>query len=171
MMFKTSCYFPSKELPQKCLQKHGNHNEVLLRCFKTFLKACSAEDENFKYHSEMFTIFGPLLQLYNDATRFGQGLARETVWVMLLPIFAQLQFRNYWTEAIVHVVNFTAVWPLAFREMMKNNSSVNLSGQVGTDIDLDEFVETYIVRPLKQYASGKLNEIPCGISVMFYKTK
>lgn len=157
MIFKTSCYFPSKESLQKCLQKNGNHNEVLLHCFKSFLNECSAKDENFKYHSEMFTLFGPLLHLYNDATRFGQGLARETVWVLLLPIFAQLQFRNYWTEAIVHVVNFTAVWPLAFREMIKKNSSVNISGQVGKNIDLDEFVETYIVRPLKLYASGNLS--------------
>ncbi len=161
MLFKRSCYFPSKESLQKCLQKNGNHNEVLLHCFNNFLSERSAEDENFKYHSEMFTLFGPLLQLYNDATRFGQGLARETVWILLLPIFAQLQFRNYWTEAIVHVVNFTAVWPLAFREMIKNNSTVNVSGQDGKDIDLDEFVETYIVRPLKLYASGKLSMHTC----------
>ncbi|RUA04433.1 MAG: hypothetical protein DSY43_06265, partial [Gammaproteobacteria bacterium] len=153
-MFKTSSYFPSGDSLKMCLRKHGSHNAILLENFKIFLKECS-DDANFRYHAEMFTLFGPLLQLFNDATRFGQGLARETVWVMLLPIFAQLQFRNYWTEALVHVVNFTAVWPLAFREMVKNNSTVNLSGKDGTDIDLDEFVETYIVRPLKQYASGK----------------
>ena len=111
MVFKMSCYFPSKEFLQKCLQKKRNHNEVLLHSFKTFVNECSDENQNFKYHSEMFTVFGPLFQLYNDATRFGQGLAREPVWTMLLPIFAQMQFRNYWIEALVHVVNFTAVWP------------------------------------------------------------
>ena len=30
---------------------------------------------------------------------------------------------------------------LAFQEMIKNNSSVNVSGQDGKDIDLDEFVD------------------------------
>jgi len=153
-VFKMSEYFPSKESLKKCLLKHGNHNQILLDSFKLFLKECSI-DANFAYHAEMFTLFGPILQLYNDATSFGNGLAREAVWVKLLPIFAQLRFKNYWTEALVHVVNFAAVWPLAFREMMKNNSTVNLSGKDGTDVDLDEFVESYIVRPLKQYSSGK----------------
>ena len=81
----------------------------------------------------------------------------EVVWVIMLPIFAQLNFRNYWTEAFVHVVNFTALWPLVFREMVKRNLTVNLKEKSGHNIDLDEYVETYIVRPLKTYVSGKQN--------------
>jgi hypothetical protein len=72
-----------------------------------------------------------------------------------LPIFAQLGFKNYWTEAFVHVVNFAALWPLALRKMIKSNSTVNLTGRAGHNIDLDEYVETYILRPLKVYATGK----------------
>ena len=103
----------------------------------------------------MFTLFGPLLDMYITSSKEGDGLLRETVWVLLLPIFAQLNFRNYWTEAFVHVVNFTSLWPLAFREMIRKNMSVNLSGKQGHNIDMDEYVETYMVRPLKVYASGK----------------
>ena len=32
--------------------------------------------------------------------------------------------------------------------------SVNLSGKSGHNVDMDEYVETYIVRPLKTYATG-----------------
>lgn len=152
--YQHSKYFPSKEQLRQCLQRNGNHNAVLLEGFWTFLQSCS-DDSNFAYHSELFTLFGPLLELFNDATKFGQGVARETVWTIMLPVFAQLQFRNYWTEALVHVVHFSAVWPLAFREMLRLNCTVNVSGKDGHGIDLDEFVETYIVQPLKQYASGK----------------
>ncbi len=151
--YQRSKYFPSKEQLRHCLQRNGCHNAVLLEGFWKFLQSCS-DDSTFAYHAELFTLFGPLLQLFNDATKFGQGTARETVWTIMLPLFAQLQFRNYWTEALVHVVHFSAVWPLAFREMLKLNCTVNLSGKDGHDIDLDEFVETYIVQPLKQYASG-----------------
>lgn len=76
----------------------------------------------------MFTLFGPLLDMYITSGKEGDGLLRETVWVLLLPVFAQLNFRNYWTEAFVHVVNFTSLWPLAFREMIRRNMSVNLNG-------------------------------------------
>jgi hypothetical protein len=95
-----------------------------------------------------------LLELFITAGKEGDGLLRETSWVLLLPIFVQLDFRNYWTEAFVHVVNFTSLWPLAFRCMVKKNSTVNLSGKRGHNLDMDEFVESYVVRPLKTYSTG-----------------
>ena len=108
----------------------------------------------------MFTLFGPLLlDMYITSSKEGDGLLRETVWVLLLPVFAQLNFRNYWTEAFVHVVNFTSLWPLAFRQMIRRNMSVNLNGKQGHNIDMDEYVETYMVRPLKTYASGTIKLI------------
>ena len=119
------------------------------------MKASAEEDESHAYHQQLFTLFGPLLALFITAEKYGDGNLREIVWVIMLPIFAQLGFRNYWTEAFVHVVNFTALWPLAFRKMIKDNSTVNRSGKVGHNLDLDEYVETYIVRPLKTYVSGK----------------
>ena len=101
------------------------------------------------------TLFGPLLALFIVAGKYADGNLREIVWVILLPLFAQLGFRNYWTEAFVHIVNFTALWPLAFRKLVKGNSTMNLSGKVGHNLDLDEYMETYIVRPLKVYATGE----------------
>ena len=66
-MFK---YFPTKESLKKHLQRQGTHDKILVEHFYTCLKECSDEDDaNFAYHTEMFSLFGPLLQLYNDATR------------------------------------------------------------------------------------------------------
>lgn len=110
-------------------------------------------DDSHNYHQQLFSLFGPLLDMFSTAGK-GDGVLRKTAWILLLAIFAQLEFRNYWTEAFVHVVNFTSVWPLAFRHMMRKNMSVNLSGKRGHNVDLDEYVETYIVRPLKIYATG-----------------
>ena len=105
--------------------------------------------------SKVNTLFGPLLALFIVAGRYGDGHLREVVWVIMLPIFAQLGFRNYRTEAFAYVVNFTLIWPLAFRKLIKTNSTINLSGKAGHNVDLDEYVETYIVRPLKTYVTGK----------------
>ena len=37
--------------------------------------------------------------------------------------------------------------------------SVNLNGKQGNNIDMDEYVETYMVRPLKTNASGTIKLI------------
>jgi ankyrin repeat protein len=153
--FHSSPYFPSADELKKSLTKWGNHNEILLDRFKKWLTESADIDENHRYHQQLFTLFGPLLELFITAGKQGDGNLREIVWVIMLPIFAQLNFRNYWTEAFVHVVNFTALWPLAFREMVKRNSTVNLNGKSGHNLDLDEYVETHIVRPLKTYVTGK----------------
>ena len=152
--FQASHFFPSDEELRKALQKFGSHNEILLERFKKWLDESAKIDESHQYHQQLFTLFGPLLELFVTAGKKGDGKLREIVWVLLLPIFAQLGFRNYRTEAFVHVVNFTALWPLAFREMIKHNSTVNLKGKSGHNVDLDEYVETYIVRPLKTYLTG-----------------
>ena len=81
----------------------------------------------------MFALSGSLLEFYQDAIRFNNGIAKEAVWMMLLPLFAQLQKRNYWTEALVHVVNFTAIWPLATRKLLQDNWNVNLHGHIGEE--------------------------------------
>ncbi len=155
--FLLSNAFPSDDELQKNERKYGNHNKILLERFKLWLKECSDIDQMHKYHQQLFSLFGPLLDMFITAGWEGDGLLRETSWVLLLPIFAQLDFRNYWTEAFVHVVNFTSLWPLAFRRMVKNNCTINISGKRGHNLDLDEYVETYIVRPLKMYSSGNEN--------------
>ena len=100
-------------------------------------------------------IIRPCLALFIVARKYGDGNLREIVWVILLPIFAH--------KAFVHVVNFSALWPLAFRKLIKSNLTVNLSGRVGHNLDLDEYVETYIVRPLKIYVTGE-DEVCCYLN-------
>ena len=153
--FKKSNFFPSETVLKASLCRSGSHNEVLLDAFKKWLQHGTAEDEAFKYHAELITLYAPLLQLYCCATKHGDGLCRETVWLMLLPVFCQLEMKNYWTESLVHIVNFIAKWPLAVRKMMQQNCSISVKGNKGANIDLDEYVETYIVQPLKNYVSGE----------------
>ena len=152
--FRDSEEFPSENDLSVALRKDGNHNCILLDQFKKWLKRAGDCDDSHKYNQQLFSLFGPLLELFRTATRVGDGVLRETAWVILLPIFAQLDFRNYWTEAFVHVVNFTSLWPLAFRQMIRKNSSVNMSGKSGHNLDMDEYVEVHVVRPLKTYATG-----------------
>ena len=66
-----------------------------------------------------------------------------------------LGFKNYYSECFIHVMNFLGKWPVAFRELLSNNCSINLSGQKGGGIELDAFVEAEIVQPLKVYMSGE----------------
>ena len=153
--FAKSEFFPTDVKMKDCLRKNGSHGLVLLERFKKWLEVCRETDESHGYHQQLFTLFGPLLDLFAVATKKGDGLLRETVWVLMLPLFAQLRFKNYWTESLVHVVNFSCLWPLAFRKMLIQNSTVNLDGRDGHNIDLDEYVESCIVKPLKNYASGK----------------
>ena len=129
--FKKYEKFPTKEKLDEHLASAGNHNELILQCFKDWLSTSAAKDKSFAYSMQLVDFFAPLLEALDMAVRNGLGTTREALWKLLLPIFAQLQFRNYWTEALVHVVNFTTVWPFAFREMMKRNCAISLSGKVG----------------------------------------
>ena len=93
--FKRSSSFPSSDELKRSLQRFGNHNEVLLRKFKEWLKESAEKDQSHAYHQQLFKLFGPLLALFIVAGKYGDGNLREIVWVILLPIFAQLGFRNY----------------------------------------------------------------------------
>jgi hypothetical protein len=66
----------------------------------------------------MFTLFGPLQQMYTNAIKYGDGVAREAVWMIMHPLFAQSSKRNYYTEAMVHILNLTVIWPLSTRETL-----------------------------------------------------
>ena len=159
--FKTSSEFPSKEDLGEHVSVSGNHNDILLKSYKLWVSKCAAKDPSFAYTMQMVDLFGPLLAGTTDVIRNGLGMTREAIWKVLLPVFAQLQFRNYWTEALVHIVNFTAVWPIAFREMMRRNCSISLSGKEGHCLAMDESVEEHLVKPLKAYVSG----IICNIEM------
>ena len=154
--FKESELFPSEASLAAHDKTNENHHELLLSSFKEWLESESRKVQ-FRYHSQLFTLFGPLRELYLSSVKFGDGVGREAVWMVMLPLFAQLQKRNYWTEAFVHVVNFIAAWPSVTRKVLQHNCSVNVKGKDGHNIALDEWVEAYLVQPLKNYASGKLH--------------
>lgn len=151
--FRNSSSFPSQDQLSKCKRETGLHNLILLSTFQQWIGA-SCEDMVFKYYSQMFTLFGPLQQMYLNAIKFGHGVAREASWMLMHPLFAQSNKRNYHTEAMVHIVNFMAVWPLATRELLRNNCSISLNGKEGHNIALDEWVESCVVQPMKNYSTG-----------------
>ena len=72
-------------------------------------------------------------------------------------LFAQSNKCNYNTEAMVHIINFTILWPISTRELLKRNCSISLNGKVGHNIALDDWVEMCVVQPLKNYATGKVH--------------
>lgn len=156
--FKASLQFPSDARRAAYEEVHGTHHDLLLNSFKEWLEIQSSNLQ-FRYQSQLFTLFGPIRELYLSSVKFGDGVGREAVWMVMLPLFAQLQKRNYWTEAFVHLVNVIAAWPFATRKILQNNCSVSVKGREGHNIALDEWVETYLVQPLKNYASGYLREL------------
>lgn len=151
--FRNSDMFPSKEVLEQCEKEHGNHHDLLLSSFKKWIQKQNSMVA-FQYHSQLFMMFGPLRELYLSSVKLGDGVKREAAWMIMLPLFAQLQKRNYWTEAFVHVVNVTAAWPYAIRKILERNCSVSVTGKSGHNIGLDEWVEAHLVQPLKNYASG-----------------
>ena len=94
------------------------------------------------------------METYDASIKYGDGEARETVYRLQLPTYAQLGFKTYFTETFRHVVNFTATWPLATRKILQENCCVNLLGKKGKGIEMDAFVESEVVKPLKLYCTG-----------------
>ena len=152
--FKESDLYPSEAERAKCLRTTGRHSQVLLKQFKKWIDRSSQNSVSFEYRCRMFSFYGPLLDLFDLSTKHCWGKARETSFILQLPVYAQLNFINYYTECFIHVVNFLGKWPLAFRQLLANNCSVNISGRMGSGIELDAFVEAEIVQPLKLYISG-----------------
>ena len=143
----------SDRLPSQELRGVQDASSLLLDKFKDWISASSATDVAFQHRATAFFVYGPIQKLYDASIVYGDGYAREVVYQTQLPIYAQLGFRNYYTEAFRHVVNVLAKWPVATRRLLQQNCSVNLSGKIGHGIELDGFVESEVVQPLKKYAS------------------
>jgi len=116
--FKASAHFPSDVDLDAHHEVNGNHQDLLLSSCKEWINVQSSRLP-FRYHSQLITLFGPFKHLYLSSAKFGDGVGREAVWMVMLPLFAQLQNRNYWTEAFVHVINIIAAWPLAPARYLK----------------------------------------------------
>ena len=147
--FSDSELFPSQDDQHKCIRTTGSHTEIFLERFKNWLQQSRESSVSFRYRSQMFLLYGPLLELFDLSTKHCWGKARKACYILQLPMYAQLGFKNYYSECFIHVMNFLGKWPLAFRH------SIHLSGCKGDAIELDAFVEAEIVQPLKVYMSGK----------------
>ncbi len=147
--FISSDTFPTSEL-----DKTESIEQLLLTKFKEWLINSGDADAAFQHRATAFLVYGPLQQLYDAATAYGDGMAREAVYQVQIPIYAQLGFRNYYTEVFRHVINFLSKWPKATRVLLQRNCCINLLGKKGHGIELDAFVEAEVVQPLKNYVSG-----------------
>ncbi len=146
--FRSSNGFPTNEE-----LKADKNGDLLLSRFKEWLQLSSEVDVAFSHRATAFLFYGPLQQLYDLATSHGDGVAREAVYQAQVPMYAQLGFRNYYTEVFRHVVNFLAKWPSATRLLLQQNCNVNLLGKKGNGVELDAYVESEVVKPLKNYTS------------------
>ena len=99
MEFKNSTLFPDTDELLKCKRSTGNHTTVLLSKLKQWMSD-NSEDATFKYYAQMVNLFGPLQQMYRDAIRCGDGIAREASWMIMQPLFAQSNKRNYHTRRL-----------------------------------------------------------------------
>lgn len=117
--FSESDRFPS----QHELQGSQNQSSLLLDKFKEWISVSSATDVAFQHRATAFLVYGPIQKLYDTSTAYGDGYAREVVYQVLVPIYAQLGFNNYFIEVFRHVVNFLAKWPLVTRRLLQQNSS------------------------------------------------
>ena len=92
----------------------GFHLSMNYRVVKTKVRCSWINSKNGSlYHQK----------LYDTSTAYGDGYAREVVYQVLVPIYAQLGFNNYFIEVFRHVVNFLAKWPLVTRRLLQQNSS------------------------------------------------
>ena len=66
----------------------------------------------------MFLFHGSLMKLFDFATHYCCGQAREVCYILQLPMYAQLNFRYYDMEVFVHSINILGKWPLAFRRFI-----------------------------------------------------
>jgi hypothetical protein len=154
-------FLESSHFPPQSEFIGDNSTLLLLTKFKEWISESSKSDLAFEHRASMFLLYGPIQMLYDAATAHGDGFAREIVYQLLIPIYTQLGFSNYSTEVFRHVINFLAKWPLATRKLLQQNCSVNLSGIKGNGIELDAFVESEVVQPLKNYTTGHTTVTMC----------
>ena len=139
----------SDKLPT--ISEENDDSNLMLKCFKEWLEDNRKDDKVFEYFYLFLTKFGSLLFKFHEAIRIGNGKAREACWFEMLPLFAAFNKKNYKNEAFVHIINFTALWPLAHREMFRRNCTVNAKGKYGHNFAIDEYMETFVVKPIKLY--------------------
>ena len=152
--FQDSTFFPTEKELQECLTKTKSHNQVLLSRLSEWITSQS-KDAVFKYHSTFVNDLMPITRWCKESTRYGNGVSMEGVWMLCPPLYSQLGKTNYRDEAFTQCVNAVAHLPLAYRKMYQQNRSVNVDGKLGRQLAGDEWVEDFLVRPVKQFAQAQ----------------
>ena len=142
--FEESTFFPSAADLDNCLKRTDSHNEILLNKFQEWLSYSCQNDEQFQYHSQRINDLMPIIKWY-----------KEGVWMLCPALFTAVGKTNYRDESFTQVVNSIAKWPLAYRKLYQQNRTINLNGKKGSQLAGDEWVEEFLVRSIKQYASDQ----------------
>ena len=145
--------FPPKSVIENVVKQDGNANRIILKSFKDWLgNGDHKNDEVFKYMVEFVCVLGPLMLLFHDSVRHGNGQLHEACYFYILQLFCAMRKINYKDEIFSYIINFSDEWPLAIREMYRRNMSISMNGRQGHNVAIDECVETAMVRPLKVYS-------------------
>lgn len=75
--FKASELFPTQASLDAHGKTNGNHHDLLLNSFNKWIE-CQSSKVQVRYHSQLFTLFGPPRELYLSCVKFGGGVARES---------------------------------------------------------------------------------------------
>lgn len=149
--FEQFKFFPAKEIILAHKEKN-KVNALILGCFKDWTQEQGKNDQTFAFFSTVITEYGMLLQIHQEAVRHGNGKIRDACWMKLLCLFSSLNKKNYRDESFVHIVHFTTTWSLAMREMFRQNCSIAVNERKHHNMAIDEYVESMVVKPMKEYS-------------------
>ena len=152
--FEESTFFSSAEDLDNCLKRTDSHNEILLNKLQEWLSYSCQNDEQFQYHFQIINDLMPITKWCKESIRNGK-IALEGVWMLCPALFTAVGKTNYRDESFTQVVNSITKWPLAYRKLYQQNRTINLDGKKGSQLAGDEWVEEFLVRPIKQYASAQ----------------
>ena len=167
--FQNSAFFPTKEELDECLRKNCSHN-ILFEKFEQWVAAEKA-DAVFEYHLDFVQELMPLPKWYKESVKNGNGVAIEGVWMLCPRLFCQVNKTNYRDEAFIHTSNVLARWPTAYRKLYQQNRTVNVDGRVGRQLAGDEWVEEFLVKPVKQFSHSQssftmVHLMSCSVNIL-----
>ena len=154
LQFRESDFFPSNKELAACIRATKSHSSIILSKFKEWIRVNNVEDMTFKHNCSAFLLYGPLMSMYDNSTKNGDSTTREVVYKLLMPVYVQLGFKNYFQETFRHTVDINTKWPESTRKILQENCCVNLMGKKGKAIEMDAYVENEVVHSLKVYCSG-----------------
>ena len=78
-------FISSDTFPSSDLDKTESVEQLLLTKFREWVSKSGGADSAFQHRATSFLPYGPLQQLYDGATAYGDGIAREVVYQVQIP--------------------------------------------------------------------------------------